>query len=40
MLYNLLLMRIDNVKERKFNEIETAENNWSLKEWQRKQSLK
>ena len=28
-------MRIDNVEERKFYEIETAENNWSLRELQR-----
>lgn len=31
----LMLMRIDNVSERKFYEIETAENNWSLRELQR-----
>jgi len=31
----LMLMRIDNVEERKFYEIETAENNWSLRELQR-----
>lgn len=31
----LVLMRIDNVEERKFYEIETAENNWSLRELQR-----
>ena len=31
----LMLMRIDNVEERNFYEIETAENNWSLRELQR-----
>ncbi len=31
----LMLMRIDNVEERKFYEIETAENSWSLRELQR-----
>lgn len=31
----IMLMRIDNVEERKFYEIETAENNWSLRELQR-----
>ena len=31
----LMLMRIDNVDERKFYEIETAENNWSIRELQR-----
>jgi predicted nuclease of restriction endonuclease-like (RecB) superfamily len=31
----LMLMRIDNVEERQFYEIETAENNWSLRELQR-----
>lgn len=31
----LLLMRIDNVEERKFYEIETAENSWSVRELQR-----
>jgi predicted nuclease of restriction endonuclease-like (RecB) superfamily len=31
----LLLMRIDNPDERKFYEIETIENNWSLRELQR-----
>jgi predicted nuclease of restriction endonuclease-like (RecB) superfamily len=31
----LMLMRIDNVEERKFYEIEAAENNWSLRELQR-----
>jgi len=31
----LMLMRIDNVEERKFYEIETSENNWSLRELQR-----
>lgn len=31
----LMLMRIDNVEERKFYEIETTENNWSLRELQR-----
>jgi len=31
----LLLMRIDNVEERMFYEIEAAENNWSLRELQR-----
>ena len=31
----LMLMRIDNAEERKFYEIETSENNWSLRELQR-----
>lgn len=31
----LMLMRIDNVEERKFYEIETIENSWSLRELQR-----
>lgn len=31
----LMLMRIDNVEERKFYEIETTENSWSLRELQR-----
>lgn len=31
----LMLMRIDNVEERMFYEIETAENSWSLRELQR-----
>ncbi len=31
----LLLMRIDNLEERKFYELETIENNWSLRELQR-----
>ncbi len=31
----LMLMRIDNVEERRFYEIETAENSWSLRELQR-----
>jgi predicted nuclease of restriction endonuclease-like (RecB) superfamily len=31
----LMLMRLDNKEERKFYEIETAENNWSLRELQR-----
>ena len=31
----LMLMRIDSVEERKFYEIETAENSWSLRELQR-----
>ena len=31
----LMLMRIDNVEERNFYEIETAENSWSLRELQR-----
>ena len=31
----LFLMRIDNIDERKFYEIETFENNWSLRELQR-----
>jgi predicted nuclease of restriction endonuclease-like (RecB) superfamily len=31
----LLLMRIDNLAERRFYEIESAENNWSLRELQR-----
>jgi len=31
----IMLMRIDNVEERKFYEIETAENSWSLRELQR-----
>lgn len=31
----LMLMRLDNVAERKFYEIETAKNNWSLRELQR-----
>ncbi len=31
----LFLMRIDNLEERKFYEIETIENNWSLRELQR-----
>jgi predicted nuclease of restriction endonuclease-like (RecB) superfamily len=31
----LMLMRIDNVEERSFYEIETAENSWSLRELQR-----
>lgn len=31
----LMLMRIDNLEDRKFYEIETAQNNWSLRELQR-----
>ncbi len=31
----LMLMRLDNVEERKFYEIEAIENNWSLRELQR-----
>ncbi len=31
----LMLMRLDNIKERKFYEIEAIENNWSLRELQR-----
>ena len=30
----LMLMRLDNVEERRFYEIEAAENNWSLRELQ------